>query len=383
MDRSDVSFSNDDAQPLISYCPALSACPANCSACGSSIGPYRGEPSGLRAMSIVRSFGLTAAVVVALTASAVLKAVPAYAQLKWTLPSAYPADNFHTQNLEAFAKDVAQVTDGKLAIRVYPNASLFPASAIKSAVRVGQVQIGETLISLHENEDPIFGIDVVPFLATSYDQARKLWTASKPSIARTFAAHGLMVLFAVPWPAQGIFANQEINQIGDLKGLSWRVYNSGTKRIAQIVEAYPVTIQAADLRQALATGLINALMTSAATGYDVKVWERMGYFYDTRAWIPKNVTLVNRAAFDQLDEPMQDAVLRVAAAAEARGWWWSQDKTKWYTEQLAAHGMKVLPASVALKTGLQEIGERLTGEWLMRAGADGLAIIDAYRRLTM
>jgi TRAP-type C4-dicarboxylate transport system substrate-binding protein len=334
-------------------------------------------------MSIVRSFGLTAAVVVALTASAVLKAVPAYAQLKWTLPSAYPADNFHTQNLEAFAKDVAQVTDGKLAIRVYPNASLFPASAIKSAVRVGQVQIGETLISLHENEDPIFGIDVVPFLATSYDQARKLWTASKPSIARTFAAHGLMVLFAVPWPPQGIFANQKINQIGDLKGLSWRVYNSGTKRIAQIVEAYPVTIQAADLRQALATGLINALMTSAATGYDVKVWERMGYFYDTRAWIPKNVTLVNRAAFDQLDEPMQDAVLRVAAAAEARGWWWSQDKTKWYTEQLAAHGMKVLPASVALKTGLQEIGERLTGEWLMRAGADGLAIIDAYRRLTM
>ena len=334
-------------------------------------------------MSIVRSFGLTAAVVVALTASAVLKAVPAYAQLKWTLPSAYPADNFHTQNLEAFAKDVAQVTDGKLAIRVYPNASLFPASAIKSAVRVGQVQIGETLISLHENEDPIFGIDVVPFLATSYDQARKLWTASKPSIARTFAAHGLMVLFAVPWPAQGIFANQEINQIGDLKGLSWRVYNSGTKRIAQIVEAYPVTIQAADLRQALATGLINALMTSAATGYDVNVWDRMGYFYDTRAWIPKNVTLVNRAAFDQLDEPMQDAVLRVAAAAEARGWWWSQDKTKWYTEQLAAHGMKVLPASVALKTGLQEIGERLTAEWLMRAGADGLAIIDAYRRLTM
>jgi len=334
-------------------------------------------------MSIVRSFGLTAAVVVALTASAVLKAVPAYAQLKWTLPSAYPADNFHTQNLEAFAKDVAQVTDGKLAIRIYPNASLLPASAIKSAVRIGQVQIGETLISLHDKEDPIFGIDVVPFLATSYEEARKLWAASQPTIARNFAAQGLMVLFAVPWPPQGIFANQEINQIGDLKGLSWRVYNAGTQRIAQIVNAHPITIQAADLRRALATGLINALMTSAATGYDVKVWDRMGYFYDTRAWIPKNVTLVNRAAFDQLDEPMQDAVLRVAAAAEARGWWWSQDKTKWYTEQLAAHGMKVLPASVALKTGLQEIGERLTGEWLMRAGADGLAIIDAYRRLTM
>jgi TRAP-type C4-dicarboxylate transport system substrate-binding protein len=333
-------------------------------------------------MSVVRSFGFMPSVVVALTAS-LWTAAPTSAQVNWNLPSAYPAGNFHTQNLEAFAKDVAQVTDGKLAIRVYPNASLFSASAIKSAVRVGQVQMGETLISLHDNENPIFGIDVVPFLATSYDEARKLWTASKPTIARNLAAQGLMALFAVPWPPQGIFADREINQIADLKGLSWRVYNSGTKRIAQIVNAHPVTIQAADLRQALATGLISALMTSAATGYDVKVWDRMGYFYDTRAWIPKNVTLMNRAAFDQLDKPMQDAVLKVAAAAEVRGWWWSQDKAKWYTEQLSAHGMKVLPASEELKTGLQEIGERLSGEWLMRAGADGLATMDAYRKLTM
>jgi TRAP-type C4-dicarboxylate transport system substrate-binding protein len=322
------------------------------------------------------------AVAVGLTASPLLMTAPVTAQVQWNLPSAYSADNFHSQNLEAFAKDVAYVTDGKLAIRVHPNASLYPASAIKSAVRIGQVQIAETLISLHESEDPIFGIDAVPFLATSYDEARKLWAASKPTIARTFAAQGLTLLFAVPWPPQGIFAKQQINQIDDLKGLSWRVYNAGTQRIAQIVNAHPVTIQAADLPRALATGLIQALMTSAATGYDVKVWERMDYFYDTRAWIPKNVTLMNRAAFEQLDKPIQDRVLR-AAAAEARGWWWSQDKTKWYTEQLAAHGMKVSPASEALKSGLQNIGERLTGEWLMRSGADGLAIIDAYRKLTM
>ena len=275
-------------------------------------------------MSIARCAGLAVAVVVTLTVLPVLTGVPAPAQITWTLPSAYPADNFHTQNLDAFARDLAQVTNGKLAIRVYPNASLFPAPAIKSAVRIGQVQIGEILISLHEHEHPIFGVDAVPFLATSYDEARKLWAASKPTNARIFAAQGLLVLFAVPWPPQGIFANQEINHIGDLRGLSWRVYNAGTRRIAQIVGANPVTIQAADLRQALATGLINALMTSAATGYDVNVWDRMGYFYDTRAWIPKNVTLVNRAAFDRLDKPIQDSVLKVAAAAEARGWWWSQ-----------------------------------------------------------
>jgi TRAP-type C4-dicarboxylate transport system substrate-binding protein len=325
-------------------------------------------------MPIVRLWAFATATVVALAAA------PAGAQLQWRLPSAYPADNFHSENLAAFAKDAADVTGGKLAIKVYPNASLFPATAIKSAVRIGQVQVGEFLISLHDNEDPMFGIDVVPFLAASYDQARKLWAASRPAIERKFAAQGLMVLFAVPWPPQGIYAKREINTVADMQGLSWRVYNAGTERIAQIVGAYPVTIQAADLQQALATGLINAFMTSVATGYDTKAWETMTYFYDTQAWLPKNVTVVNKAAFERLDQPTQDALLKVAAAAEARGWWRSQDKHKWYGEQLAAHGLKVLSPSEALKTGLQQVGERLTGEWLTKAGGDGQAVIDAYKK---
>jgi TRAP-type C4-dicarboxylate transport system substrate-binding protein len=325
-------------------------------------------------MARVRLSAFAAAVAVALVAA------PACAQVRWSLPSAYPADNFHSENLGAFAQDVADVTGGKLAIKVYPNASLFPATAIKSAVRIGQAQMGEVLISLHDNEDPMFGIDVVPFLAASYEEARKLWAASKPAIERKFAAQGLMVLFAVPWPPQGIYAKKEINTIADMQGLSWRVYNAGTERIAQIVGAYPVTIQAADLPQALATGLINAFMTSVATGYDSKAWESMSYFYDTQAWLPKNVTLMNKAAFDRLDKATQDALLKAAAAAEARGWFKSQDKHQWYADQLAARGLKVLPPSVALKTGLQQIGARLTAEWLAKAGADGQAVIDAYKK---
>jgi TRAP-type C4-dicarboxylate transport system substrate-binding protein len=140
-------------------------------------------------------------------------------------------------------------------------------------------------------------------------------------------------------------------------------------------------VQAAELPQALATGVVNAFMSSGATGYDSKVWESLTHFYDTQAWIPKNVTFVNQAAFDRLDKPTQDSLLRVAAAAEVRGWWRSQDRTKWYGEQLAARGLKVLPPSSALKEGLRQVGEQLTGEWLVKAGADGQAVINAYKRL--
>jgi TRAP-type C4-dicarboxylate transport system substrate-binding protein len=303
----------------------------------------------------------------------------ATAQTKWNLPSAYPTDNPHVENLTAFAKDVADLTGGKLQITVHAAASLFKAPEIKRAVATGQAQAGEVLISIHENEDAMFGIDVVPFLATSYPEGKKLWAASRPAIEKKLAAQGVMVLFAVPWGPQGLYAKKDINTVEDMKGLKWRAYNVGTARIAELVGAQPVTIQAAELPQALATGVVNAFMTSGSTGYDSKAWESMTHFYDTQAWIPKNVTIVNRAAFDQLDKSTQETMLKVAAAAEARGWWRSQDKTKWYTEQLAAHGMKVLPPSRALKTELQRIGERLTGEWLMRAGADGQAVIEAYR----
>jgi TRAP-type C4-dicarboxylate transport system substrate-binding protein len=325
----------------------------------------------------LRSLAFAAAAAVALAAA------PAGAQVKWTLPSAYPADNFHSWNLGAFAKDVAEATGGNLTIAVHPNASMFKATEIKSAVRIGQAQLGEVLISLHENEDPMFAIDVVPFLATSYQDARRLWAGSKPAIERKLAAQGLIALFAVPWPPQGIFSKKEINRLSDMKGLSWRVYNAATERIAELVGAFAVTIQAVDLRQALATGLINAFMTSSATGYDSKAWEHMNYFYDAQAWIPKNVTFANKAAFERLDPPTRQALLDAAAAAEARGWKLSEDRTMWYTGQLAANGLTVLPPSQILRAELQGLGEQLTGEWLRRAGADGQRVVGAYKNKSL
>jgi TRAP-type C4-dicarboxylate transport system substrate-binding protein len=309
-----------------------------------------------------------------------LAAQPASAQTKWNLPAAYPADNPHSENLVQFAKDVAAATGDKLQITVHPAASLFKAPDIKRAVQTGQVQIGEVLISLHENEDPIFGVDVVPFLATSFAQSHKLWLASKPAIEKKLASQGLMLLFAVPWAPQGIYAKKEINSVDDMKGLKWRAYNVGTARIGELVGAQSITVQAAELAQALATGVVNSFMTSAATGYDSKAWESMTHFYDTQAWIPKNITFVNKAAFDALDKSAQEALLRAAATAETRGWKIWEEKNSWYLDQLKSHGMKVLPPSPALQAGLKKVGEQLTADWLKKAGAQGEAVLAAYRK---
>jgi TRAP-type C4-dicarboxylate transport system substrate-binding protein len=312
---------------------------------------------------------------------ALIAAAPASAQTKWNLPAAYPADNPHSENLTAFAADVKAATGGKLEITVHPGASLFKAPDIKRAVQTGQAQMGEILLSIHENEDPVFGIDVVPFLAVSFPDAMKLYKASKAAVEKKLASQGIMLLFAVPWAPQGIYAKKDLNSVDDKKGLKWRAYNVGTTRIGELVGAQSVTIQAAELAQALATGIVDSFISSGGTGYDTKVWESLSHFYDVQAWIPKNFTFVNKAAFDALDKPTQEAILKAAATAEERGWKAWEEKANWYLGELKAKGMKVQPPSAALKTGFQKVGEQLTQDWLKKAGAPGQEIVDAYKKM--
>jgi TRAP-type C4-dicarboxylate transport system substrate-binding protein len=304
----------------------------------------------------------------------------ALAQTKWDMPTPYSPTNFHTENVAQFAADVEKATAGKLKITVHSNASLFKAPEIKRAVQGGQAQIGEILISGYSNEDPLFGVDSVPFLATSYAEAAKLWKASRKALEDRFARQGMMVLYAVPWPPQGIYSSKPINSVADLKGLKMRTYNPYTSRIAELAGAQPVTIQAAELAQAFATGAVNANITSGATGFDTKAWEVVKNYYDTQAWLPKNVVFVNKAAFDALDKASQEALLKAAADAEARGWKTSEEKNKWYLEQLAKNGMTVSAPSTQLKADFKKIGDTMTGEWMKTAGPDGQAVVDAYRK---
>lgn len=315
-----------------------------------------------------------------LAAGALLTASPAFAQTKWNLPAAYPNSNYHTENLVQFAKDVENATGGKLQITVHGGASLFKAPEIKKAVATGQAQIGEVLISIHENEDPVFGMDVVPFLATSFPEAKKLWAVSRSVIEKKLAAQGLIVLKAVPWGPQGIYAKKDLNTVDDMKGLKWRSYNAGTSRIAELAGAQPVTIQAAELAQALATGVVNSFISSGSTGYDSKVWESLTHWYDTQAWIPKNITFVNKAAFDALPKDQQDALMKAAKASEERGWKIAEEKATWYITELKAKGMKVLPPSPAFSAGLKKFGEDLTAGWTKRAGKEGEDIVAAFRK---
>lgn len=312
-------------------------------------------------------------------ALSILSAASAWAQEKWDLPAGYPPGNFHTKNLVQFADDVRNATGGKLDITIHAGASLFKVPEIKRAVQTGQAQIGELLMVVLENEDPLFGADNVPFLATSYADARRLAAVQRPFIEKRLADQGMRLLYWVSWPPQGLYAPKPIGSVEDLKGLKFRSYGASAARFGELAGMQVTTVQAAELSQALATGRVNAMITSATTGVDSKVWESLTHYYDVQAWLPKNMIIVNEAAFTRLDEPTRQALLKAASDAEVRGWAESERLTSSLTEELRKNGMAVQPPSPQLKEGLKRIGEQLQSDWLQRAGADGAKLIDAFK----
>ena len=322
-----------------------------------------------------RLFSLTAAAAAALLSLAVPAAL---AQTKWDLPAGYPATNFHTVNLTDFANDIDKATGGKLKITVHANGALFKAPEIKRAVQGGQAQAGEILLANFQNEWQLFGVDALPFLADSYDEAMKLYKVQKPFLEKKLAEQGMALLYAVPWPPQGIYVKKPINSGADLKGVQWRAYSPSTARIAELVGAQPVTVQAAELSQAMATGVVESYMSSGSTGFDTKTYEHIKYWYDTQAWLPKNGVIVNKAAFDALDAPPKAAVLKAAADAEVRGLAASKRANTDSLDKLRANGMSIVTPSAQLTADMKKVGDVMAKEWLEKAGAEGKAVVDAY-----
>jgi TRAP-type C4-dicarboxylate transport system substrate-binding protein len=307
-------------------------------------------------------------------------ATAASAQTKWDMPTPYPDGNFHTKNDIQFAKDVEAATKGSLTIVVHSAGSLIKHAEIKRAVRQGTAPIGEILESLASNEAPVYGVDSVPFLATGYDASKKLYAAQKPYLEKQLASEGLVLLYSVAWPPQGIYAKREIKSVDDLKGLKFRTYNAMIGRIAALVGAVPTQIEVPDLPTAFATGRVDVMITSASTGVDTKAQDYLTHYMDTQAWLPRDIVFVNKEAFDKLTPEQQKAVKDAAATAEQRGWKMSIDEMTVKTDALKAAGIKVITPSPELKAGLAKVGEEITKEWEKSAGADGAALLAAYRK---
>ncbi len=304
---------------------------------------------------------------------------PALAATRWQFATPYQDTNFHTKNVRAFVEEIQKATNGELAIQLHTNQSLLPMPQIKRGVQSGQVQLGEILSSAYGNEDAFFEVDGIPLLAPSYEAAAKLQTLARPYIEARFQRSGLMTLYTVPWPPGGFYSNAPITSLDALKGSRFRTFNAMTNRFATLIQASPTLVQASEVPQAFATGVINGMVTSAATGVDTQAWDYCKVYTPVNFTYTNNLIFVSRRAFEALPAAQQAAVRDAATKAQARGLEMSRIAEKEAQDMLASRGIQVLAPSAALTEGLQKISATMTEEWVGRTGEDGKKLIDAYR----
>jgi TRAP-type C4-dicarboxylate transport system substrate-binding protein len=284
------------------------------------------------------------------------------------------------QNARRFAQDVQMATQGALVITVHVNNSLVKPPEVKRSIQQGQIPIGEILVSALGNEDPLFEIDSVPFLASSFDQAQKLWQVTRPRLAQRLEQQGIVLIYGAPWPPQGIYTKKPLTTLADLAGVRLRVYSEATNHMAARMAAVPVTVQVPEVAQAFSRGTIEAMMTSPATGVDTHAWDYVKYYYDARVFIPQSFVLANKHLFALLSPAVQEAVLEAGQRAEVRGWKFARSHTRALIETLVAHGMLVQALPPILASELKGLGDTLITDWLQKTGVAGQQLLDAYEK---
>ena len=299
---------------------------------------------------------------------------------QWHMPTPYGDGNLPTQIAYSFAEEVKEATGGELDITVHSGGSLVKHPEIPRAVKSGQVQLGEVFLGVLGNEHPVYKHDNIPFLATSFDDAKKLWAAAKPAVEAELDKDGMQLLYAVAWPAQGLYTKMPVTELADLEGAKMRAYSPSTSRLADLMGTTPTTIQVPDVPQAFSTGIIQGMLTSPSTGVDTQAWDYVDYYTDVKAWIPKNIVVVNKRAFRRLDKATQDAVLAAAAHAEASAWDGVEARAASDEAQLVENGMNVSQPTNKLVSELQEIGKTMAAEWKAEDPEAVGAILEAYNK---
>lgn len=303
------------------------------------------------------------------------------AQVPLDLATAYPAGNFHVRNLVRLSSELGEATAGKLAVRVHPGGSLVAGPDIRGAVQSGKVACGEvfgpSLASMHGT----FALDAVPFLATTYASARKLWDTVRETCVGELAKQGLTLLFSVPWPPQGLFSAVPLTLASDLQGLRMRENSPPVKRLAELAGMVPVRVETPELAAAAAERRIDLVFTSAAQGLDTQLHESLPYYYEVNAWLPRNVVFMHRATHERLPAAQREALAKVARQAEERGWAASASFARSTTETLVKlRGVKLGSLTPNVRLRLERVGNQIAGETLRGGGADLLALTGTFLR---
>ncbi len=299
--------------------------------------------------------------------------------IKMDLNAKYGANNFHTKGAEKFATLVKDYTKGSVDITVHPGSALIKGNPLK-AVKDGTVAMTDMFIPFTSGGGKVFGISALPFIASSYDDAFKLYQLSKPAYEKTAKKWNQKLLYSVTWPASGFYSKKELTSITDFKGVKTRTYDKNSAAFVNKAGGSAVALPWGEVYSSLRTGMVDSVVTSSSSGKDGKFWEVLSNYTKINYAYPLQAVTINLDYWNSLDKAQKEALSKAAAEIEKSQWEAVRVEEKTALETLAKNGIKITEASPSLKKELDVIANELLAEYLDGADSDIKAIFKEYRK---
>ncbi|WP_331775994.1 TRAP transporter substrate-binding protein [Sulfurospirillum sp. 1612] len=301
------------------------------------------------------------------------------ANVTMDLNAKYGATNFHTVGAEKFAKLVNKYSDGTVKITVHAGSSLVKGNPLK-AVKDGVVPMTDMFIPFTAGGGKVFGISALPFIAKSYDDAYRLYQLSKPAYEKTAKKWNQKLLYAVSWPPSGLYTKKAINSTADFAGIKARTYDKNSANFVNMAGGNAVALPWGEVYSALNTGLVNAVVTSSASGKDGKFWEVLTHFTKINYAYPLQAVTINLDYWNSMNAAQQKAMLKAAKEIEKSQWEASKNEDKIALKMLADHGMIISDESSKLSSELDVVAKKLLDEYLKDASPSIKKIFKEYQK---
>lgn len=306
-------------------------------------------------------------------------ATPAMAQTAWDLPLVWSAENYISVNAQRFAEEVATVTDGEVQITTHPGGSLgFKGPDMFSAVRDGLVPIGDMLLQQQTGDNPLLGLQSLPYLMSSYEEQVAFQEFYRPVLNDVFAENNQKLLFTVPWPQQQVYAKKEINSIEDFEGIKIRASDSSAYQIFRAAGMKPVQLPWGEVIPSLATGVIEAVGTSSPSAVDGSFWEFLTHGYATRHTWNLDAISVNLDAWNQLSTENQEAIVEAAERLEPEFWQSAQEADAENLQVLADNGITNAELDDATREELHNLAAHIREDMIARMDPRGAQVVEAF-----
>ena len=182
--------------------------------------------------------------------------------IKWRLVSVWPAYSAIFQSQTRLAKNIYELSGGRLQISVHPAGELVPATAVFDTVSKGAAEMGVDYASYWAGKNTAFDLlGSYPMTLSQYDVINWYIHGGGREMYNYIYGKYNMIHFlnGVTPVASGFRSRMPIRSLADLKGKKVRMSGKASGYLLQKLGAVQVMTSASEVSQAVATGAVDVV----------------------------------------------------------------------------------------------------------------------------